>query len=89
MNKKPYIGIIHDGERIVVGIFAFMAASEDEAYLAVAQRIPTSGVDLADVKIAFQEVGNTFSQVPSFVSTEKPIFISTTTENGNYRNPDN
>lgn len=51
MKKEPYIGFAHDDSNIVVHLFAFMASHTDEARLVVAQRVPTAGVELADVKI--------------------------------------
>jgi hypothetical protein len=52
---KPYIGLIHDSARIIVDIRTIMASSESEAYLRFAQLIPSSGVNLADVKIVVWE----------------------------------
>lgn len=55
--KKPYIGIVHDGARIIIDIKSVMAASESEAYLSLAKLIPTEGVELANVKIVVWQAG--------------------------------
>lgn len=54
---KPYMGLAHDNERIVVNLIAVMASSESEAYLRVAERLPTAGVNLADVKVVVWQAG--------------------------------
>lgn len=82
MKKEPYIGFAHDDSNIVVRLFAFMASNTDEARLVVAQRVPTAGVELADVKIVVWKA-NPPSVDPNivFVSQINETFYTSNTTN--------
>jgi hypothetical protein len=56
---KPYLGLVHSGERIIVDLRAIMASNESEAYLRFAQFIPATDINLADVKIVVWQAGTT------------------------------
>jgi len=76
---KPYLGLAHDNERIVVNLIAVLASSESEAYLRIAERIPTAGVELSDVKIVAWEAGTTNPVTFGHDHTENFEYWTTTT----------
>lgn len=76
---KPYLGLAHDNERIVVNLIAVLASSESEAYLRISERIPTAGVELADVQIIVWEAGTTNPVTFGHDHTENFEYWTTTT----------
>ena len=76
---KPYIGLAHDNERIVVNLTAVVANSESAAYIRIAERLPTAGVNLADVKIIVWEAGTTNPVTFGHDHTENFEYWTTTT----------
>ncbi len=79
MNKRAYIGLVHDNERIIVDITAVMADSESEAYLRFAKLIPSDGVNLADVKVVVWQAGTQNPVTFGHDHTENFEYWTTTT----------
>jgi len=76
---KPYLGLAHNYERIVVNLTAIVADTESEAYLRISERIPTAGVELADVQIIVWEAGTTNPVTFGHDHTENFEYWTTTT----------
>jgi transketolase C-terminal domain/subunit len=76
---KPYIGLAHDGTRVVVNITAVFASSESEAYLCFAKLITASDINLADVKVVVWEAGTTNPVTFGHDHTENFEYWTTTT----------
>lgn len=76
---KPYLGLAHDNERIVVNLTAILADSEGEAYLRFAQLITATDINLADVKVVVWEAGTPNPVTFGHDHTENFEYWTTTT----------
>lgn len=76
---KPYLGLAHDNERIVVDLRAVVASSESEAYLRIAELISATDINLADVKIVVWGAGTPNPVTFGHDHTENFEYWTTTT----------